>query len=288
MKRRTFLRSSVRWIGFSAAGSLISGLGTGPAAREQSSKAQIEFTWLGHGTVLYRSANGRYLLVDPWITANPAMPNKYRRVVGEGFERVDFLLYTHGHGDHFELPDATALIERFNPLVLAPWELSFVIKVEIPSANTQHFVLGNKGTWTDFDGIRIAMVPASHSSGAHFSGFKGKTRYVGTEVGFVIEFENGLRVYHSGDTGLMADMKLVIGDFFQPDVAVLSMGGVYTMGPEEAAYACKLIGPRVAIPIHYKTFPALVQSADGFLEHLSRYAPATKAIVLEPGESTMI
>ena len=287
MKRRVFSAYCAQSLTMAASGlSLVAH--TKANAQQDKVSGQVGFTWLGHGTFLYKSPRDKRLLIDPWITANPAMPSKYRRVVGEGFERIDLLLYSHGHGDHFELPDARALIERFEPALIAPWELNLVIKSEIPAANAQLFTLANKGSWTTFDGIKVAMVPATHSSGAHFSGFEGKTRYVGGEVGYLMEFENGLRVYHSGDTGLMADMKFVIGDFYKPDVAVLCIGGVYTMGPEEAAYACKLIRPRYVIPIHYKTFPVLEPNADRFVEYLTQYAPDTKAIVLEPGESITI
>jgi L-ascorbate metabolism protein UlaG (beta-lactamase superfamily) len=252
------------------------------------SAGEVSVTWIAHGTVLYRSVEGRNLLVDPWLATNPGAPGTYRRSPKENFERVDMMLYTHGHADHFMQPDAEAVISAFDPLVIAPWEMGYVIKSLIPTAKTQHHTLGNKGSWVDFDGIKVAMVAASHSSGAHFVGFEGITNYVGGEVGFIIEFENGLRVYHAGDTALMADMKVVIGDFYKPDVAVLPIGGIYTMGPAEAAYACRLIRPRVAIPIHYRTFPSLVQNADEFLASVKDDAPETTAIVLEPGESSVL
>jgi L-ascorbate metabolism protein UlaG (beta-lactamase superfamily) len=132
------------------------------------------------------------------------------------------------------------------------------------------------------------MVGADHSSGLHLTGFEDVGEYIGEPAGYVIEFENGLKIYHSGDTGLMADMEIVIGNFYEPDVAILPIGNVFTMGPREAAYACKLIRPKTAIPEHYGTFPTLVQGTDGFAKFVRQYAPGTKVVVLEPGVSKMV
>ena len=127
------------------------------------------------------------------------------------------------------------------------------------------------------------MVEAFHSAGAQLNGFVGTNHFVGEAVGYIIEFENGLKIYHAGDTSLMGDMKSIIGKFYQPDVAILPIGGVFTMGPGEAAYACRMIQPKVVIPEHYGTFPALVQSTDGFKTHLQGLAPKVKIIDTKPG-----
>lgn len=222
------------------------------------------------------------MLLDPWLSTNPKCPAKYRGL--QGFSKVDIVLFTHGHVDHFMLPDAESIVERFNPKVIAPWELEFFIKAEIPKAETLTFELANKGAISDIDGLDIAMVAADHSSGAQLTGFEGVNKYVGEPVGYVIEFENGFKVYHSGDTGLMADMELVMGGFYQPDLAILPIGGVFTMGPKEAAYACKLIRPQYVIPEHFGTFPVLVQTAEDLHRWVGQYAPDTQVVELVPGE----
>ena len=120
------------------------------------------------------------------------------------------------------------------------------------------------------------------------TGFEGVNKFVGEAAGYIIEFENGFKIYHAGDTSLMGDMRSIIGDFHKPDLAILPIGGVFTMGPKEAAFACKLIEPKYAIPEHFGTFPVLVQSADEFVKHAKHYAPKTKTLVLHPGERISI
>ena len=249
-------------------------------------QGKVGITWLGHGSFLFTSVKGRKILLDPWIKTNPKCPTKFRK---DGvFGSVDLILWTHGHVDHFMMPDAKDLIAQYKPKVVAPWELSFFIKAQIPEANCQTFTLANKGATADFDGIKITMTEAFHSAGAQLTGFEGVNRFVGEAAGYIIEFENGFKVYHSGDTSIMGDMKYVIRDYYKPDVAILPIGGVFTMGPKEAAFAVKLISPRYAIPEHFGTFPVLVQSADGFVKEAKHYAPKTKTIVIKPGEEIKI
>lgn len=247
---------------------------------------QVSIEWLGHGSFLFISCSGKRILFDPWITTNPKCPGKYRQA--GGFGKVDFILWTHGHVDHFMLSDARELITRYQPKVIAPWELNFFIKSEIPEANSQTFVIGNKGCTSTLDGIKFTMVEAYHSAGAQLTGFEGTNRFVGEAVGYIIEFENGLKLYHSGDTALMGDMKTIIGDFYQPDVAILPIGGVFTMGPDEAAYACHLIRPKVVIPEHYGTFPVLVQDCKQFRDKVLSSQPGTRVIEARPGEPVKI
>jgi len=249
---------------------------------EVPSDGGVSVEWLGHGSFRFDSPGGKVVLLDPWLSTNPKCPAEYRTM--EGFPKVDIVLFTHGHVDHFMLPDTKALVERFNPKIIAPWELEFFIKAEIPKANTLTFELANKGATSLIDGLGITMVGADHSSGAQLTGFEGVNKYVGEPCGYIIQFENGFKAYHSGDTGLMADMELVIGNFYEPDLAILPIGGVFTMGPQEAAYACKLIRPKYAIPEHYGTFPVLVQTAGDFVRYAGQYAPGTEVFELTPGE----
>jgi len=181
------------------------------------------------------------------------------------------------------LPDAKELVADYQPKIVAPLELSFFIKAEIPGANCQTFTLANKGATADFDGIRITMTEAFHSAGAQLTGFEGANRFVGEAVGYIMEFENGLKIYHSGDTSLMGDMKTIIRDFHKPDIAILPIGGVFTMGPDEAAFACKLIRPRVVIPEHYGTFPVLTQSSEGFKKQVHKLTPQVRVLEVKPG-----
>ena len=251
------------------------------AEKGPTREGKVGIEWLGHGTFLFTSCKGKNILLDPWISTNPKCPGRYRKK--DGFEAVDLILWTHGHVDHFMLTDARELVADYQPKIVAPWELSFFIKAEIPGANCQTFVLGNKGATSDFDGVKVTMVEAFHSAGAQLTGFEGINRFVGEAVGYIIEFENGFKLYHSGDTSLMGDMKYVIGDYYKPDMAILPIGGVFTMGPKEAAFACKLISPKFVMPEHYGTFPVLVQTSAGFKEEVRKQASQVKVLDVKPG-----
>ncbi len=247
---------------------------------------EVIIEWLGHGSFLFIGTDGKRILLDPWISTNPRCPGKYRKK--GGFEKVDIILWTHGHVDHFMLDDAKALVEQYNPKIIAPWELNFFIKSEIPEANCQIFSLGNKGSTADVDGIKVTMTEAFHSAGAQLTGFEGKNRFVGEAVGYILEFKNGLKIYHAGDTGLMGDMKTIIGDFYKPHVSILPIGGVFTMGPDEAAFSCGLLQSPIVIPDHYGTFPVLEQTADRFSQRVREICPGSKAVVVEPGQPLRI
>lgn len=287
VSRRQFFKGLGATIGMVGLHSVIKGnTAAAPQEKPPVGNGTITITWLGHGSFLFTSVKGRNILLDPWITTNPKCPTRYR--TPDSFGSVDLILWTHGHVDHFMLPDAKKLIADYSPKVVAPWELSFFIKSQIPEAHCQTFTLANKGATADFDGIKITMTEAFHSAGAQLTGFEGVNRFVGEAAGYIIEFENGFTVYHSGDTSLMSDMKYVIGDFYKPDMAILPIGGVFTMGPKEAAFACKLIRPRYVIPEHYATFPVLTQTPDEFVQEVQQYAPEVKAMVVTPGEGVTI
>ncbi len=284
--RRHFFKSMGAVIGMAGLHGLLKVDEAHAAEKSPAGQGKVGIEWLGHGSFLFTSCRGKTILFDPWISTNPKCPGKYRKT--GGFGKVDYILWTHGHVDHFMLPDARDLVASYAPKIVAPWELSFFIKAEIPGADCQTFVLGNKGATADFDGIKITMVEAFHSAGAQLTGFEGTARFVGEAVGYIMEFENGLKIYHSGDTSLMGDMKHIIGDFHKPDIAILPIGGVFTMGPDEAAFACKLIRPKIAIPEHYGTFPVLVQTSDGFKKKVSSLAPKVKVLDMKPGEPVKI
>jgi L-ascorbate metabolism protein UlaG (beta-lactamase superfamily) len=280
---------------FKGFGSLIAAIGLSRIQAVSSAEAadskelgqgEVGITFLGHGSFLFTSVSGRKILIDPWINTNPNCPVRFREP--GSFGKVELIIWTHGHVDHFMLPDAKKLIAEYQPKVVAPWELSFFIKAQIPEANCQTFTLANKGATSDFGGIKITMTEAYHSAGAQLTGFEGVNRFVGEAAGYIVEFENGFKIYHAGDTALMGDMKHIIGDYYQPDMAILPIGGVFTMGPKEAAFACKLIRPKYAIPEHYGTFPVLTQSAEEFIKETKHLAPNTKVLAMNPGEEIRV
>jgi L-ascorbate metabolism protein UlaG (beta-lactamase superfamily) len=287
--RRKFFQNLGLTLGAAGIGSIASAgdaRASSPMDTKKYEPGQVGIEWLGHGSFLFVSTRGKRFLFDPWIETNPTCPGKYKK--SGSFEKIDYIIWTHGHVDHFMLGDAQELIKTYNPRIIAPWELSFFIKSEIPQADTLTFTLGNKGATADFDGVGITMVEAFHSAGAQLTGFEGTNRFVGEAVGYIFDFENGLRVYHSGDTSLMGDMKTIIGDYYKPDISILPIGGVFTMGPDEAAHACSMINSRIVIPEHYRTFPVLEPDAERFKEQVARKAPGVDVLELTPGLMTAL
>jgi len=202
------------------------------------------FTWLGHAGVEIVTPGGKTVLIDPWFE-NPRSPRTQ-----EEQPTCDVLLLTHGHFDHFSAA-TLALARRLRPVMPCVHELSLYLAREAGDAE----VVGmNAGGTFATNGLRITMVPAVHSSGDTMGA--ESVQYFGEAGGFVIELENGFRVYHSGDTTAFGDMTL-IRDLYAPDLAMLSIGGHYTMGPREAAIAVELLGVQHVLPVHWGTFPIL-------------------------------
>ena len=197
-------------------------------------------TWFGHAAFKIEMAN-QTVLVDPWLDGNPTSPIKASEIT-----KADVVFVTHDHGDH--LGDAFSICKKTNATFVAAIELT-----DYAEENGVKEVAGlNIGGSTEIEGVKLTIVQALHTASK------------GAPTGVVIEGE-GKTVYHAGDTGLFGDMRL-IGEIYKLDVALIPIGGYYTMGPREAVEAVKLLNPKVVIPMHYKTFPVLAQSADEFVK----------------------
>jgi L-ascorbate metabolism protein UlaG (beta-lactamase superfamily) len=204
------------------------------------------FTWFGHAAVEVRTPGGKVIMFDPWLD-NPLSPRSADTV-----DRLDVLLVTHGHGDH--LGDALALASRLRPAWPCIHEMSLWLARRLPGGKDQ--VMGmNKGGTVEVEGLRVTMTGADHSAG-DWNATEETTLYLGEPAGFVVELENGFRIYHAGDTAVFGDMAL-IRDLYRPDLALLPIGGHYTMDPVAAALATELLGVRHVLPIHWGTFPIL-------------------------------
>ncbi len=204
-------------------------------------RGRLSLTWLGHSAFSMTSPQGRVVVVDPWLENPNAPPG------AKDLPRVDLILVTHGHSDH--LGNTVELARRTGARVAAVFELAGYLQ----SRGISAAISMNKGGSVDVDGIRVSMVDAKHTSSIDAG---GATLTGGEAVGFVIRFEDGFTVYHAGDTALFSDMKL-IGQLYKPDLALLPIGDLYTMGPPEAAKACELINPKRIVGMHYGTFPVL-------------------------------
>jgi L-ascorbate metabolism protein UlaG (beta-lactamase superfamily) len=228
----------------------------------------LSYTWLGHATFRMASPGGKRLLFDPWIMTNPSTPESAKQVGA-----VDLMLLTHGHGDHTE--DAVRIARETGAHVLAPYELS----VWLQQKGLQHVTGMNPGGTLHALGLSITMVPAQHSSSVSED---GKIVYLGLATGYVIRFEDGLTIYFAGDTSLFGDMRL-IGELYQPQIAFLPIGDLFTMGPEQAAKACELLGVKQVVPMHYGTFPALTGTPARLRELVE--PKGIQVLELAPGET---
>jgi L-ascorbate metabolism protein UlaG (beta-lactamase superfamily) len=227
-------------------------------------------TWLGHATVLVQTARGTNILIDPFIAQNPKYPKDFALPA-----KIHYILLTHGHGDH--ISDAVPVAARHGSTVVAIYELASYVGAK-GVANTIGMNLG--GT-VQLDDVAATMVEAKHSAGAQDE--KG-THYVGVATGFVLTIADGPVVYHAGDTTVFGDMQL-IAELYQPQLAVLPIGGHFTMGPKEAAMAVRLLGVKTVLPMHFGTFPPLTGTPDDLAVLVGS---GVKVVRWTPGETVPI
>ncbi|GGH29687.1 L-ascorbate metabolism protein UlaG, beta-lactamase superfamily [Cribrihabitans marinus] len=214
----------------------------------------MKIIWMGHGSFRIET-EGQTLLVDPWLTGNPVLPEDRH---DEAVSGATHILLTHAHFDH--VVDVLPLATRLGVPVVGQYDL-MGLWAESEGIETVGF---NKGGTVDLNGVRVTMVPASHSS--TFATPDG-LRTGGSEVGFMIAAE-GHMLYLSGDTDIMADMDWM-GAYYKPDIGILSAGGHFTMDMKATAWAAKrYFDFKTVIPCHYKTFPILEQSAQDLVDGL--------------------
>jgi L-ascorbate metabolism protein UlaG (beta-lactamase superfamily) len=227
-----------------------------------ASAAEVEVLWFGHSTTRITSVEGKVIVIDPSLKRVPTVPAKYKDLKALG--KVDLILVTHGHGDH--VADLQELATLTGAKVVAPFGFALNLTA-LGVLDIDKVIAMNKGgTVTPLGrGIKVHMVPAEHGSAVDLRAFglyepdTKSQRFVegSVAVGYVVELENGFTIYHSGDTAVFGDMAL-IREFYQPDLAMVCIGGHFTMGPEGAAYALReLIKPKQVIPIHYGTYPVI-------------------------------
>lgn len=252
------------------------------------SVAQVEVLWLGHATVRITSVNGKVIVIDPFLKQNPKTPAQYKDLTS--FGKVDLILVTHAHQDHMrDLPELARLT---GAKVVGSFEFinSFVA---IGAIDASRSVAMNKGGTVEplGRGISVHMVPAEHSASGDlvYLGLRqpgsNEPRYVeqGAPVGYVIRLENGFSIYHSGDTDVFGDMAL-IHQFFKPNLALVCIGGHFTMDPERAAYAVReLLKPEKVVPIHYGTYPVINRTPAEFKAALGD--SPIELMDVEPGQS---
>jgi len=206
-------------------------------------------TWLGHGTWLWETSEGKRLLIDCWLEGNPATPDEFKDPAAL---KADGILITHGHFDHIGQggTEAVAAITATGAPTFAMFEVAAYLGGK--GCEVTGFNIGGA---VAVAGVTATMVQAVHSGG--ITDDDGSMVYGGPPTGFILEFPDGLVVYQAGDTDAFSDMAL-IADIYQPHVSVLPVGDFYTMGPRQAAHAVRLLGATQVLCGHYGTFPALV------------------------------
>jgi L-ascorbate metabolism protein UlaG (beta-lactamase superfamily) len=244
--------------------------------------AGVEITWLGQAAFRIVSPGGKVIVTDPWLRTNPLTPAAFKQP--EGFAKIDVLLVTHGHFDH--IADAPALAQHHNVAVRGPGDLlNTVMTLGVLPPNLLPR-MNKGGTVEAAPGIKVTAVRAEHSSiyvWRNPATGKDETHPGGEAIGWIIELENGFRIYHAGDTAVFGDMKL-IGERYRPDVALVPIGGHFTMDPADAAWAVKdLLRPKAVIPMHYGANPLAKGTAQQFVDAMGSASPV-QVRVAKPGE----
>lgn len=227
----------------------------------------VKLRWFGHSAFEIRSRENLKILIDPFISNNPLSPVKVEEL------DADIICVTHGHADHFG--DTMEIANRTGAVIVGNHEHSVYLARQ--GFDTEGMNIGGS---IELHNIKITMVEAKHSSDMDFIEEIGAG---GSACGYIIQLENGRKIYHTGDTGIFSDMRDVIGAIYKPDIALIPIGDRYTMGPVEAAIASQWINPELVIPMHYNTFPVIQQNPGEFAERVES-STGIKVIILEPGQ----
>lgn len=252
------------------------------ASGAAAQQGKVEVLWLGHAAFRITSPGGKVIVIDPALTVMPATPPEYKNL--EALGKVDLLLVTHGHWDH--VTDAPAIAKLNRIPIHAPGDLNMSLTTlgVLPQAQLPRF--NKSGRITPLPGIKVTYVRAEHSSvyvWRNPATGKDETHPGGEPVGYIIELENGFRIWHMGDTGVFGDMKW-IAEYYRPDVVMIPIGGQFTMDAADAAYALReLIKPKVAIPMHYRVTAGAKTPPEQLVEALG--STSIRLLLLKPGES---
>ncbi len=271
---KTAYRSLLAWV---AGISLLLAAGVSFA---QQGGGKTEILWLGQSAMRITTPGGKVIMVDPWLTTNPKTPAQYKNLDAVG--KIDLILVTHAHGDH--LGDGPALARKHNVPMWGPAGMNQTLQTMGVLSAELAPRMNKSGTINPFPGVKITQTHAEHSSELVLPNAQGKpeTHVGGEPVGYIIELENGFKIYHMGDTGLFGDMKL-IGEYYKPDLVMIPIGGHFVLSPKDAAYATnEWLKPKYAIPMHYGTIPQLKGTPKEYIEALGH--TSTKVFPINPGD----
>lgn len=226
-------------------------------------------TYFGHSTFSLTTPSGQVALIDPWVFSNPVCPDSLKQL-----SRVDAVFLTHGHTDH--LGDLLAIAKQFRPKLVAIFETCLWLGEK---GFNKEVLPMSKGGSQKIGDFQVIMTHAMHSNSIEDN---GQRIYGGEPAGYVVEMPGGFSIFHAGDTALFSDMKL-IAQLYRPQLAMLPIGDLYTMGPREAAHAIQFLNVKHVIPMHYATFPVLTGTPEKLLEE-TRDIPGLTIHALKPGQ----
>jgi len=246
-----------------------------------AAEGKIEVLWLGQSAFRITTQAGKVIVIDPYLINNPKTPQQWKNLDALG--KVDLILVTHAHGDHFA--DAPALAQKNKAPMYGPAGLNQTLQTLGVMAPELSPRMGKGGTITPFPGVKVTAVHAEHSSELLWKNpatNKDETHVGGEPVGYVLELENGFKIYHMGDTGVFGDMRY-IGEKFKPDLLLIPIGGHFVMPPEDAAFVTReWLKPKFAVPMHYATNPLLKGTPEEYIKALG--STPTKVHALNPGD----
>ena len=253
------------------------------APGKSSAQPATEVLWLGQAGFRIKSPGGKTILIDPWITGGPKTPAIYKNDLS-AIGPIDLLLVTHAHVDH--IGDAPALAKMNNTKLYGPADMvTPLITLGVLPADLG-YRFNKTGRVTPLPGIKVTAVKAEHSSLLVWKNpatDKMESHAAGEAMGYIIELENGFKIWHMGDTGLFGDMKF-IGEHYKPDLVMIPIGGNFTMAPDDAAYALRTwVKPKMVIPMHYNSNPLTKGTLAEFQEAMK--GSAIKIIPMTEGQT---